>query len=98
MLQIVNKYVNYVEHLKEYVNNSPYKTSYIYEKIGMNKQNFYRKMRNNSFTPKEVLSISKILFPDEALLLELQKSQKDKENGRVMEYSKGIEILKKKHL
>ncbi len=98
MLQIVNKYVNYIENLKEYVEKSPYKTSYIYETIGMNKQNFYRKMRSHTFTPMEVLNISKILFPSEAFLLELQKSQKDKEEGRVIEASKAIQMLRQKHL
>ena len=98
MIQIVNKYVYFVENLKEYIDNSPYKTSFIYETLGMNKVNFYRKLRTLNFKPNEVLQISKILFPSEALLMELEKSNADKNAGSVVEHSEAMAMLRKKHL
>lgn len=98
MLQIVSKYVDYVQNIKEYIDNSPYKTSFIYKSLEMSKQNFYRKMRMQNFTPNEVLKISKILFPSEALLMELEKSNADKKAGRVVEHSEAMAMLRKKHL
>lgn len=98
MLQTVLKYTNYLQQLKDYIDNSPYKTSFIYETIGMNKQNFYRKLRSSSFTTDEVVKISKILFPSEALLMELEKSNADKKAGRVVEHSEAMNYLRNKHL
>lgn len=98
MIQLVNKYIHYVQNLKEYIDNSPYKTSFIYNTLEMNKQNFYRKLRTFNFTPDEVLKISKILFPSEALLMELEKSNADKKAGSVVEHSEAMAMLRKKHL
>jgi len=98
MLQTVSNYVNYLTRLKEYIENSPYKTSFFYDTLEMNKVSFYRKLRTNSFSPVEVLTISKILFPSEALLMELEKSDADKKAGRVVEHSEAMAMLRKKHL
>lgn len=98
MLQIVSKYVTFLSELKDYIDNSPYKTSFIYESLEMSKQVFYRKLKAQTFTPNEVLHISKILFPSEALLMELEKSNADKEAGRVVEHSEAMAMLRKKHL
>lgn len=98
MIQIVSKYANYIENLKDYIDNSPYKTSFFYETMQMNKQNFYRKLKTANFSPNEVLTISKILFPSEALLMELDKSNADKKAGRVVEHSEAMQLLRKKHL
>lgn len=98
MIKTVSKYVIFLEELKEYIDNSPYKTSFFYETLKMNKVSFYRKLRAKTFTPKEVLKISKILFPNEALLIELEKSSADKKAGRVVEHSEAMAMLRKKHL
>jgi hypothetical protein len=98
MLQIVSKYVTFISQLKEYIDNSPYKTSFIYDTLKMSKQVFYRKLRGQTFTPNEVFAISKMLFPSEALLMELEKSNADKKAGRVVEHSEAMAMLRKKHL
>ena len=98
MLQIVSKYVTFLSQLKDYIDGSPYKTSFIYDSLKMSKQVFYRKLKAQTFTPNEVFTISKILFPSEALLLELENSNADKEAGRVVEHSEAMAFLRKKHL
>lgn len=98
MLQIVSKYITYLDHLKEYIDDSPYKTSFIYDSLEMSKQVFYRKLKNKSFTPNEVFQISKLLFPTDAILIELEKSNADKEAGRVVKHSEAMAMLRKKHL
>ncbi|MGB1283887.1 MAG: hypothetical protein ACPG44_05410 [Polaribacter sp.] len=64
----------------------------------MSKQIFYRKLRTGSFTPKQVFTISKILFPSEVLLMELEKSDADKKEGKVVEHNEAMAMLRKKHL
>lgn len=98
MLQIVSKYIDFVVNLKDYIDNSPYKTSFIYDSLHMSKQNFYRKLKTQNFSHNEVLEISKILFPSEALLMELEKSNADKEAGRIVEHSEAMKMLRQKHL
>jgi len=98
MIEVVSNYVIFLRELKDYIAKSPYKTSFIYETLKMNKVSFYRKLRTQSFTPIEVLNISKILFPAEAILLELDKSNKDKEVGRIIAHSEAMSLLRKKHL
>lgn len=98
MLQIVSKYVTYLDHLKEYIDDSPYKTSFIYDNLEMSKQVFYRKLKKKAFSPEEVVQITKLLFPTEAILSELDKSSVDKKAGRVVEHSEAMAMLRKKHL
>lgn len=102
MLQTVSKYVTFISELKEYIDNSPYKTSFIYESLEMSKQVFYRKLKSQTFTPNEVLVITKILFPKESYLEEikadLQKSDDDYKNGRVLEHKEVMEKLRAKYL
>lgn len=98
MLQIVSKYITFLSQLKEYIDNSPYKTSFIYESLHMSKQVFYRKLKAQTFTPKEVFTISKILFPSEALLMELEESNSDKKAGRVVEHSEAMRMLREHFL
>jgi len=98
MIAVVSNYINFLSKIKSYIDDSPYKTNYIYESLEMSKQVFYRKIKTKSFAPEEVLTISKILFPREAILLELQKSSEDKKAGRVVEHSEAMSILRKKHL
>lgn len=98
MIQVVSKYVDFISNLKEYIDNSPFKTSFIYESLEMSKQVFYRKLKAQTFTPNEVLTITKILFPDKALLMELEKSDLDKEAGRIIKHSDAMALLRKKHL
>lgn len=102
MLQTVSKYVTFISELKEYIDNSPYKTSFIYESLEMSKQVFYRKLKAQTFTPNEVFTITKILFPKENYLEEikeaLKKSDEDYDNGKVLEHEEVMQRLRDKYL
>ncbi|WP_339663012.1 hypothetical protein [uncultured Polaribacter sp.] len=98
MLQIVSKYITFLDELKDYIDSSPFKKSFIYQNLEMSKQVFYRKLKTKTFTANEVFTISKILFPSEALLMELEKSNADKKSGRIIEHSEAMKMLRKKHL
>ena len=87
MLQIVSKYITFLDELKDYIDSSPFKTSFIYQNL-----------ETKTFTANEVFTISKILFPSEALLMELEKSNADKKSGRIIEHSEAMKMLRKKHL
>ncbi|WP_343696324.1 hypothetical protein [Flavobacterium sp.] len=80
MIQEVIAYKNIVENIEGLIDNSPYKKNYIIEKIGIPSPTFYRKLKTQSFTPDEVLSIAKILSPEENYMLELKA---DIEQGKV---------------
>lgn len=83
MIQTVYRYFDYVTHIKEYITDSPFKTKYFLSKLEMPKATFYRKLRENTFTVGEVKVITEILFPEELLKMELQKSEEDILKGRV---------------
>lgn len=98
MIEVVDKYMDYIKNLKLHIDKSPYKTSFIIDSLGMTKQNFYRKMRTENFTSEEILKITKILFSKENLMMELEQSFQDKKEGRFIAHDAAMEILRKKHL
>jgi predicted transcriptional regulator len=72
MIQEIITYKNIVSNLEDLMNNSPFKKNYIIEKAGIPSPTFYRKLKTQTFTPDEMLSIAKILSPEENFRLELK--------------------------
>jgi hypothetical protein len=73
MIQEILAYKNIVDNIEVLMEKSPYKKNYIIEKVGIPSPTFYRKLKAQSFTPDEVLSIAKILSPEENFKMELIK-------------------------
>lgn len=67
MIQEIIAYKNIVENIESLIDKSTYKRNYIIEKVGISSPTFYRKLKSHSFTPDEMLSIAKILSPEENL-------------------------------
>lgn len=98
MIQEVLAYKNVLRSIKELMDNSPYKKRYIIEKTGMSAATFYRKLKNLTFTADEVLKIAKLLRPEEAVLIALQESEKDRGSGRMISHEQVMGQLRKKYL
>ncbi|WP_343694031.1 hypothetical protein [Flavobacterium sp.] len=102
MIQEVIAYKNIVENIEGLIDNSPYKKNYIIEKIGIPSPTFYRKLKTQSFTPDEVLSIAKILSPEENYMLELkadiEQGKLDIKNGDFITHEEMLDKLKRRNL
>ena len=102
MIHLVLKYQNYLNDLEQIIINSKFKSSYLYETLGLKKPTFYRKLKEKKWTNEEVMELTKILFPKEyykhELLKELSLSEEDIKNGNVISGHNYIEELKKEFL
>lgn len=100
MIQEIITYKKIVHEIDELMNKSPYKKNYIIEQVGIPSPTFYRKLKTNSFTVDEILSIAKILSPEEYFLMELMddldKSRLDIMEGRTYKHEDIIRELKNK--
>jgi len=85
MIDIVEDYSNYLESLPKLISEADYKSQYFIKNLNLKPATYYRKLRENTFTMVEVMSITKLLFPKEAYKNELLKSI---EKGRA-DYKKG---------
>ncbi len=88
MIQLVRKYSDYIDTLKEYIKQSKYKTSFFIDELEIPKASFYRKLREKTFTVEEVEKLTIILFPKEAykeeLLQSIEQGRKDIKNGQLI--------------
>lgn len=73
MIEIVEKYNNYVAELPNLVKNSYYKAEYFIKELELSEQTYYRKLRENNFNFKEIEILTKLLFPKEYYFQELKK-------------------------
>mgnify|MGYP003584670594 CR=1 FL=1 len=102
MIAEIITYKNIVNNLETLMNDSPYKKNYIIEKVGIPSPTFYRKLKTQTFTPDEMLSIAKILSPEENYMLELkadiEQGKRDFENGDYITHEEMLAQLKSKKL
>lgn len=89
-----------VGELDELMKNSPFKKNYIIDQIGLSVPTFYRKLKNQTFTADEMMSIAKIISPEEyyriELMSELEEARNDYKNGKTISHSEMIERIKNK--
>jgi len=102
MIEIVDNFVNYTDNLKTYIKNSNYKMIHFVKKLNISETTFYRKIKENSFTVKEVVILTKILFPEEYYKNEFKKSilqsDKDYKNGNVADAKTHLKEMREKYL
>ncbi|KLT70744.1 MULTISPECIES: hypothetical protein [Flavobacterium] len=102
MIQEIITYKSIVANLEDVLNNSPFKKNYVIEQIGIPSPTFYRKLKTQTFTPDEMLSIAKILSPEENFRLELiadiEQGKRDLKNGNFITHEEMLEELRSKKL
>ncbi|RED27058.1 hypothetical protein BD847_0990 [Flavobacterium cutihirudinis] len=86
MIEIVENYENYVQNLPDLISKSYYKAEFFMQKLGLKHATYYRKLKSNNFTHQEVKLITILLFPEEILLQQLQKSEEDIKAGRTISF------------
>lgn len=98
MINTVLKYKEYTNELPDLISKSDYKTQYFLRILGMPQATYYRKLRENAFSVDEIETITNALYPEEALLSALEKSQKDREEGRTIPHEEVMKSLRKEFL
>jgi len=102
MIQEIIAYKNIVDNIEDLMNKSPFKKSYIIEQIGIPSPTFYRKLKTQTFSADEMLSIAKILSPEENFRLELkeeiEQGKRDLENGDFITHEEMLAELRSKKL
>lgn len=102
MIQEIIAYKNIVNDIEDLMNKSPFKKSYIIEQIGIPSPTFYRKLKTQTFSADEMLSIAKILSPEENYMLELkadiEQGKLDIKNGDFITHEEMLAKLKKRNL
>ncbi len=74
MVREVLFYINIQENLRSLMQKSPFKMDHFMKSLQMGGTTFYRKLKKKSFNEREVLTIAKILNPQEVALLEIEKA------------------------
>lgn len=97
MIEIVENYENYINSLPELIGKSYYKAEFFIQKLGLKHATYYRKLKSNSFTHQEVKLITSLLFPEEILMQELQKSEEDIKAGRTIDFEDFRQKLRAKY-
>jgi len=97
MIQIVEEYDKYVSEIPDLVSNSYYKAEYFIHNLNLKNATYYRKLKENNFTPQEIKKITELLFPEEVLLQKLQKSEEDIQQGRVLDHQDVMTKLRSKY-
>ena len=76
MIQEILNYKRIGEELAEKIAQSPYKKEYIIRQTNNSAATFYRKLKNKSFSPDELLGLAKILVPEEYYRWEFEQELK----------------------
>lgn len=82
MKRIVTEYIDILENIGSAISNSPYKTSYIINKMGMKPNTFHTKVRKKNFTPYEMMTLMQIIDTEEdsitrqEILMSIEQSKK----------------------
>jgi len=99
MIDTVSKYNNYLDILPNLISKTYYKAEYFVKALGVSQPTYYRKLRENTFTAKEVTILTKLLFPKEAYLQEIKESiqqgKEDYKNGNVTTHKEVMKTARK---
>lgn len=100
MLDIVLGYQSLLDNLEVFIDDSKFKKEYIIERLKISRATFYNKIKKKSFTVDEMVVLSKLLFPEDAKVYEIQKSLRasraDSEVGRVKTHQSVMTDVRKK--
>lgn len=65
MIQEVVNYQKVLDRLPVLLEETHFKSKYIIEELGITKPTFYRKLKNGSWTPNEVIQLAKYIEPEQ---------------------------------
>lgn len=90
MIDLILNYKKITESIPEELKKSPFRMEHVVKESGINISTFYRKLRNNTFNPDEVLKIFTIIKPEETDIykfeLLLKESLQDVKEGKVIDH------------
>lgn len=99
MIEIITKYQEVVENIPKLINESKFRKEYIISSLNLSRSTFYNKLNKKSFTPEELMTLGKLLFPMEANDYELKKSiekgLQDIESGNTRSHKKVMADFRK---
>ena len=91
MLDIVLNYKSLLDNIDRYIEKSKFKKEHIIQELGVSRATFYNKLKKRSFSVAEMITLSSLLFPEDAKAVEirqaLERSRLDSEEGRVGEHT-----------
>ncbi|MGC6403322.1 MAG: hypothetical protein ACON4A_07740 [Flavobacteriaceae bacterium] len=64
-IEVINTFFDEMATVKERIKESPYKTVFFMELVGLKQGLFYKKMKNGTFTAKEMKKMAPYLFPED---------------------------------
>ena len=100
MIQEIINYINVQVQLENLLENSPYKKGSIIEMSDISAPTFYRKLKDKTFTPDELMKLAKILVPEEyyryEVEMELLNAENDIKEGKFKKSADVISNLRKK--
>ncbi len=100
MIETVAKYNKYLETLPDLIGKSYYKAEYFINALSISQATYYRRLRENSFSPKEVTILTNLLFPKEAyekeFLKAIEAGREDFKNGDVFTSEEAAKLRSKK--
>ncbi|KAB1159450.1 hypothetical protein F7018_03825 [Tenacibaculum aiptasiae] len=101
MIQLVKDFELYSLRIGELIEKSNYKTKYFIEKLEVSKPTFYRKLKDQTFTVKELVKIAELLYPQEyyewKLNNNISESKKQYREGKFENARTTIEELRKEY-
>jgi len=98
MLQMVKQHQNYLGGLRAVVEQSPDNSRYLCEALGMDEAAFCRKLDSGAFSVPEVEKLTEMLYPEEALVMEIEEAEREIAEGKTFRYEDVREELRKKFL
>ena len=100
MLDTIYNYMDLLKNIDNHISESRYKKEYVIAHLGISRATYYNKVRNNSFTPLEMISLVKLLFPEEAKSFEirqsLKQSREDSKQGKTLTHSEVMNDVRNK--
>lgn len=100
MIQEIKKVDFIIENLLDIISKSPFKLEFVIEKSQLSKPTFYRKIKNKSFTTKELMNIAKVLEPNyettEEIVKSLYNAKSEIEKGKFISHKEVMNSIKKR--
>lgn len=85
MIQLVKEFTMFADNIGNHIEESNFKTKYFIERLELSKPTFYRKVRESTFTVKELNKIAELLYPQEFYEWKIKenviKSREEVKNG-----------------
>lgn len=100
MIHEIKKVDFIIENLLDIISKSPFKLEYVIEKSQLSKPTFYRKIKNKSFTTKELMNIAKVIEPHyettEEIVESLYNAKAEIEKGNFTSHEEVMKSLRKR--